>query len=126
MERRMRNTALRIGRCGAAAALTVLCAPPALAWNAHGHRVITCLALDGLPQGMPAWLREARVAAMIAEQSGEPDRWRGTRESALAHENSPDHYLDVERLADFGLTLGTMPRLRHEYIEALALARRDH
>ena len=37
-------------------------APPAAwAWNAHGHRTITYLALDTLPAEVPAWMRDRCV-----------------------------------------------------------------
>lgn len=96
------------------------------AWNAHGHRTITRLALGGLPADAPAWLRDADTVAVIAEQSVEPDRWRGTRTPPLAHENGPDHYLDVDRLDQYGLSLATMPRFRYDYVRAMALAGHEH
>lgn len=101
-------------------------ASPAAAWNAHGHRTVTYLALDGLPETMPAWVREAQVRDRIAYQSGEPDRWRATRLAALGHENSPEHYIDLEMLADYGLTLETTPPLRNEYLKAMILAKHEH
>lgn len=73
--------------------LTILAAP-ALAWNAHGHRTIARLALDGLPTDMPSFLRDPEVVARIAEQACEPDRWRGTKRLVLGHELHPEHYLD--------------------------------
>lgn len=101
-------------------------AAAALGWNAHGHRTVTYLALDAMPADMPAWLREAAARDRIAHQSGEPDRWRGMRMAALSHENAPDHYIDLEQLADFGLTLDTVPPLRNEYLKAMILAKHEH
>jgi hypothetical protein len=43
----------------------------------------------------------------------------------LTHVNNPDHYLDVEELGDFGLTLETMSPLRHEFVAQLVLARQQ-
>lgn len=106
----------------------VLCATaiaPMLGWDAHGHRVITYAALERM-QGGPAWLRDPQVMHMIADQSTMPDRWRGTRMLALTHENGPDHYLDVELLDEFGLTLETLPRLRREYLRVMVLAKDEH
>jgi hypothetical protein len=99
---------------------------PADGWNAHGHRTITYLALDGLTPDMPAWIREPQYTARIADQSNEPDRWRSTRRTAIQHEANPEHYLNVEDLEAFGLTLLDLPRHRYEYFRAMALARHQH
>lgn len=106
--------------------IVLLVVPPSHAWNATGHRIITYLALDGLPAEAPSWLREAAVRDRIAHQSNLPDRWRGTSSNILHHENKPDHYLDVELLDQFGLTLETVPPLRYEYLRALAVAKHVH
>jgi hypothetical protein len=98
----------------------------ALGWGAHGHRTITRLALEALPPDTPAFLREPAVRDRIVEESNEPDRWRSTKLPALGHENNPDHYLDVEKLDQFGLTLETVPRLRYDYVEAMAVAKHAH
>lgn len=98
----------------------------AAAWDAHGHRTITYLALDALPADAPAWLRDAQVRHRVAWQSSEPDRWRGWQSRTLTHINSPDHYLDVELLEQFGLTLDTAPPLRNEYLRAMAVAKHEH
>jgi len=111
---------------GAFAATVAAVGPPALAWNAHGHRTITYLALDGLPPEAPAWLRDPSVRHRIAYQSNEPDRYRGWPALPLKHDNEPDHYVDVELLAQFGLTLETLPKLRREYLRALAVSKHLH
>jgi hypothetical protein len=97
--------------------------PHAQAWNARGHRTVTLLALDGLPEGMPGYLRDPGVRARIAEQSTEPDRWRGTRAAPIAHEANTEHYIDVEDLAPYGLTLSGLPEHRYEYVRLMAVAR---
>ncbi|TVQ32237.1 MAG: hypothetical protein EA376_06195 [Phycisphaeraceae bacterium] len=109
-------------------AIFVLCQPSPFAWgwSAHGHRVITLLALDGLPEEAPDWLREAEYRHRIAHQSNEADRWRSTPALALSHVNRPDHYINIERLDDFGIHFEEMPRLRHEYLAALAVAAHEH
>lgn len=109
-----------------AAVAAVAACPAALAWNAEGHRTVTYLALDGLPTDMPDWLRERAVRDRVAYQSSEPDRWRGTRSLTLAHENNPDHYLDVDDLDQFGLTLETVPPLRYEFLKAMIIAKHEH
>lgn len=100
-----------------------LAAAPAQAWNAHGHRTIARLAVDGLPTDMPSWLKEADTVARIAEQACEPDRWRSTKRMVIGHELNTEHYLDVEDLADFGLSLRTIPRQRYEYVKKMVLAK---
>ncbi len=97
-----------------------------MAWGAHGHRTITYLALDTLPTDAPAWLRDATVRHRIAYQSSEADRWRGWRATALTHENDPDHYLDIDLLDQFGLTLQTLPPWRGEYLRTLAVSKHVH
>ncbi len=93
-------------------------------WDGEGHRTVTVLALDGLPPQAPAWLREASARSRIAYESVEPDRWRSTATYPMAHENSPDHYIDIEDLAGFDLSLETLPPFRYEALEAMVLARR--
>ncbi len=103
-----------------------IAAAPAFAWNAHGHRTIARLAVDGLPQDMPSWLREQDTIARIAEQACEPDRWRGTKRLVIGHELNPEHYLDVEDLEPFGLTLDNIPRLRNEYLRTMIAAKLEN
>ncbi|MDX2131153.1 MAG: hypothetical protein SFY69_03760 [Planctomycetota bacterium] len=114
-------------RFAAVLAVIVLCAPRARAWDAHGHRLITRLALEGmrtvLGEAMPGWLADAKATAMVADQSNTPDRWRSVRVPQLKHLNDPDHYMDIEQLAEFGLSLRTIPPLRHEYVRVMSVAR---
>jgi hypothetical protein len=113
-------------RC-AAVLLIFLMAAPAHAWDAAGHRMVTRLAIEGMhslvADGLPTFLRDPRSIEMIADQAVVPDRWRNVRSTHLTHLNNPDHYLDVEQLADYELTLRTMPPLRHEFVRVMALAR---
>ncbi len=121
----MRNRLRRL--CGAGLICCgLVAATPAGAWNSHGHRTITILAIEGMPADAPGWLKEEPYKAMIAEQSSEPDRWRGTRIPPMGHENGPDHYLDVELLEEFGLTLQTLPLYRYDYMRAMAIAKHEH
>jgi hypothetical protein len=100
--------------------------PAAWGWGAEVHRTITYLALDGLPPDAPAWLREPNTQARIAFQANQPDRWRGWDSNVLKHENDPEHYLDVEDLSQFGLTLDTLPKLRREYLRVMAATKVQH
>ncbi len=110
-----------------AAALTASATPRAGAWDAVGHRAITWLALDGLAPDAPAWLRaDAAKNHMTGWQAAEPDRWRNNRGIHMRHENGPDHYMDAEDLENYGLTLETLPRLRYQFVAAMAVARHVH
>ncbi|MBI1850436.1 MAG: hypothetical protein HYR85_08845 [Planctomycetes bacterium] len=100
-----------------------LCAATALAWDGEGHRIVTTLALDALPKEAPAWMRDPAFVSRVAWESNEPDRWRGTSIVPMAHENSPDHYIDVEYLEPLGLSLETLPPFRYEYLKAMVLAK---
>lgn len=115
--------------CGIAAAMLMFTSP-AGAWDCHGHRAITLLGMDafaGQAPDMPAWLKPETARMMAASSSCEPDRFRAIRAPVyLAHENNPDHYIDVEKLAQFGLTLETVPPLRYEYLRAMAIAKHEH
>lgn len=98
----------------------------AAAWDAHTHRTVTYLALDGLSDDTPGWLRDSNIRHRIAFQSNEPDRLRGWPAKPLKHVNDPEHYLDAELLDDFGLSLDTLPELRREYVKAMVLAKAEH
>ena len=101
--------------------------PDALAWDAHGHRVITYVALDTFhAAGGPDWLNTATTRDEVAYSSGEPDRWRSVHAAQMTHVNNPDHYLDLEDLEPYGITLRTIPHLRNEFIRDLAVARAAH
>ena len=104
----------------------MIAASPSLAWDAHGHRTITLLALDGLPADTPTWLQDPVIRERIAYQSTEPDHWRGINDLILSHENSPDHYIDLEKLEYFGLTPGSLPHFRYEYLRDMAIAKHEH
>lgn len=103
-----------------AAAGVAIAASPALAWDAYGHKLITVLAIEGMKDA-PAWVKAEKTKA--ADNSVVADRWRSTKVSQLHHANNPDHYMDVEDLAAYGMTLETMPPLRYEFVKDMTLAR---
>jgi len=107
---------------GACAIVAVL-ADQAHAWDAAGHRMITSVAIDGLPADGPAWVKEAGMRDRISDQSTVPDRWRSIKIGQLQHANNPDHYFDVEDLEAYGLTLKDISPLRVEFIKQLMLIR---
>lgn len=96
---------------------------PASAWSAHGHRVVTLLAIEHFEDTAPAWLLTREMRDRAAYQSNECDRWRATRTPAISHENKPDHFLDVEHLWLMDMTLEELPRLRREYLKRMTLER---
>lgn len=107
-------------------ALAQVALPSAWGWGAPVHRTITYLALEGLPSEAPAWLRDPVACERAAFQSNQPDRWRGWNSLVLQHENDPEHFLDVDDLAQFGLTLDSLPKLRREYVRVLVIAKHAH
>ena len=98
----------------------------AKAWDAIGHRTITWLAMDGLKDDMPAFLKDQSVRAGIAWQAAEPDRWRGLKNPYIMNTTYGDHFIDVEDLKDFGLTLETVSPLRYRFVRDMAVARHVH
>src|SRR5260221_9225565 len=94
-----------------------------LAWDYEGHRAVNEVALKSLPANFPAFVKTRAARERIAFLAGEPDRWRNTQDHTLRHFNEPDHYLDMERLADFGLKPETVSPFRYEFVSQLAAVR---
>src|SRR3982751_1406624 len=95
---------------------------PLGAWDYEGHRVVNELALRALPADYPAFVREPAAAERVAFLSGEPDRWRNVQDLQLRHCNGPDHYIDLEQLADYGIKADNLPVFRYDFVAQLALA----
>lgn len=93
-----------------------------LGWSAPGHRTITEVAIASLPESFPQWVRDPVGVAKASYDANEPDRWRGTRLPTMSNENNADHYMDVEELAKYGLSLDTLPHLRYEFVDAVVRA----
>lgn len=102
--------------------ITACFAFPALGWDAYGHRLITTLAVESMT-GAPEWLKGDENIRKVADGAVVPDRWRSTKINQLTHLNNPEHYIDVEDLAPYGLSLKTLPTLRYEYVKAMVLAK---
>ena len=100
-----------------------LSAPPAQAWDYERHRLINDLALDTLPKAFPRFVFTAENRERIRFLAGEPDRWRNNRDRALRHLNNPDHYFDVEYLAQYELKAGLLSHFRYRFVEQMATAR---
>ena len=96
---------------------------PAGAWDYEGHRVINQLALASLPTNFPAFALTPVAQERIAFLSGEPDRWRNVQDLAVRHCNGPDHYIDLEELAVYGIKPGDLTPFRYDFEAKLALVR---
>jgi len=95
------------------------------AWDYEGHRAVNELALASLPKDFGIDLTPA-LKGRIAYLAGEPDRWRNVPDLPLKHFNGPDHYLDMEDLKLSGLTPGTLPIMRYDFVADIARARAAH
>ncbi len=95
------------------------------AWNYEGHHAVNELALSALPTNFPIALTPA-VRERVTFLAGEPDRWRSTPDLELQHAQEPEHFLDVEELADCGLTPETLPLFRYDFVSLVAAARKEH
>jgi hypothetical protein len=107
-------------------ALTTLPLQLARAWDYEGHRLVNQLGLASLPTNFPAFVRTPDAAERVAFLAGEPDRWRNTPDLSLRNYSYPDHYIDLDQLADYGMTPETLPSLRYDFIAQLAIFRKDH
>jgi hypothetical protein len=96
------------------------------AWDYEGHRVVNQLALASLPTNFPAFVREPAAVERTAFLAGEMDRWRNTPDLLLKHYSFPDHYIDMEELANYGLKPEVLPVFRHDFVAQLALIRKAH
>ncbi len=97
----------------------------ARAWDYEGHHAVNQLALASLPSDFGIQLTP-ELKERIAFLAGEPDRWRNTPDLPLKHVNGPDHYFDLEDIQLLGLTPGTLPPLRYDFVDDIALARAAH
>jgi len=115
------------GRAGFGLAVALMVADgtatPVLAWDYEVHRLINQLALESLPTNYPAFVREPAAAERLAFLGGEPDRWRNTPDLHLRHCNGPDHFLDIEDLALYGLAPERLTAFRYELVAQLAEGR---
>ncbi|MDI1283793.1 MAG: hypothetical protein PSV46_05325 [Reyranella sp.] len=88
----------------------------ACAWGPTGHEWISGIAIDKLPDSLPAFVRTPEAAAEIAAMGREPDRSKGAGETHDA-DRDPAHYIF---LADDGAVMGVVP------LENLPAARKDY
>lgn len=113
-----------IARCFAFSATWQLGLQLAGAWDYEGHRAINQLALASLPTNFPAFVQAPNAQERIAFLAGEPDRWRNTQDVPLRHGNGPEHYIDLEELAHYGLKPELLPVFRYDFAGQLAAIRK--
>ena len=115
-------------RLTALAAVLGLALIPASAgtWGNAGHRMVGVLAVQALPEEVPAFLRSKQAAQDMGELAREPDRSKG---SGRIHDTNrdPAHFVDID---DDGKVLGgplftDMQPTRAEYEKALQAAGTD-
>lgn len=111
-----------------ASVLLLSCLAPLVcqAWDYEGHRLVNQLGLASLPTNFPAFVKTPEAAERIAFLAGEPDRWRGAREATLDNANAPDHYIDLEQLADYDIDEHALSHFRYDFSAQLALGRAAH
>jgi len=90
---------------GVALALACWPANEVLAWGATGHEWISGLAIEKLPDDVPAFVRSPEAIAEISVMGRELDRSKGSGETH-DKERDPGHYVD---LADDGKVMGILP-----------------
>src|SRR5262249_16400183 len=79
------------------------------AWGATGHEWISGIAIEKLPDSVPAFVHTPEAAAEIAVLGRELDRLKGAGRTHDA-ERDPGHYVDAGAKAVAALDLG--PRRR--------------
>ena len=98
----------------------------ALAWGASGHRMIGEVAIRGLPQDLPAFLRTPRAVLEVGELSREPDRSKG---SGRVHDTNrdPGHYINLSEDGTVlgGVKISALPPTRGAYETALRIVETD-
>lgn len=93
------------GRLAAIGFAGVLLPTAAFAWGATGHEWVSGIAVEKLPESVPAFIRTPEAAAEIAVMGRELDRSKGSGKTHDA-ERDPGHYVD---LADDGSVEGVVP-----------------
>lgn len=116
----------RVSVCGIGLVVVLVGLCNALGWDYEGHRVVNELALASLPTNFPGFVRTPDAAERIAFLAGEPDRWRNTPDLSLQHSQEPEHFIDIEELAQFGLKPEALPIFRYDFISELPAFRKTH
>lgn len=108
------------------AAAPVLCAVPADAWGASGHRIVDRVAMATLPEDAPAFLTTPHAVATIVALSTELDELKGGGES-LDHDEDPAHFLNLgdDHKVAATVALTSLPPDMERYATALQSAGTD-
>jgi hypothetical protein len=101
-------------------AIALLVPSHALAWGSTGHRFIGEIAIQALPDEIPAFLRTADAARQVGELAREPDRWRGSGD-VHDKERDPGHFVNIgdDLSISGGPKISSLPPTRLEYDTAL-------
>jgi hypothetical protein len=121
----------------ASSLLALLPTLPAHAWGRDGHRMINRLAVQNLPQDVPAFIRNGNAVDIIEYEGPEPDQWRNRAEDELSNTQAADHFMDLEwaDLAGSPCTAGSpgcgpdgmlLPKRRFDFMKALQAAQARH
>ncbi|MFB3815411.1 MAG: nuclease [Terriglobales bacterium] len=102
-----------MGRLALIALLWVAISQQAFGWGDQGHRAVNKAAARRIPTDMPAFLKKA--GARLQYLGPEPDRWRNKEEFAVKNAQEPDHYIDLERVAD----IPELPLGRYQFYKLL-------
>ncbi|HZY99527.1 MAG TPA: hypothetical protein VFE36_08135 [Candidatus Baltobacteraceae bacterium] len=106
---------------GAVLALSLTLAPAAAgAWGTTGHRIIGEVAMQSLPDDVPAFLTSPGAVATISQLGTEMDRVKGAGYS-FDHDMDPAHYVDVgdDRRVAGNVALSALPNDMEAYANAL-------
>lgn len=100
----------------------VVVTPPAMAWGATGHRLVSRIAIAQLPSDLPAFLRTPDAIETIGEFGREPDRSRGGGTS-LDRDLNPGHFINLGNDSRVrGIVIDPLPATREDYDNALRSA----
>ena len=92
-----------------------LASSSALAWGPDGHRMISTLAIQSLPDELPAFVRSPEAAEEAAYLGPEADRVRGGGKS-FDEETAPAHFVDIgDDLTIAGVPVKSLPISREKY-----------
>lgn len=98
-----------------------LCVPAAIGWGNEGHLWINRAAALNMPDDYPKFMRTPAAVNEIEYLGPEPDRWRSATEPSLKNAQEPEHFFDLEPLAEFG----PLPMKRFDFYRQLAAFAQD-
>jgi hypothetical protein len=91
----------------------------ALAWGATGHEWVSGIAIEALPDELPAFVRTPEAGVKIALLGRELDRSKGAG-ATHDRERDPGHYINPDDTGSvFGVPLDGLPETREAYDTAL-------